>query len=421
MEILVVGLNHRTAPVEIRERLSDPPDSEKNLLEEILKIPNVIEGLYLSTCNRVELVLSTHPVDSGSLDIKKFLISFYKISSKDFEKFLYIYTSHQAIRHIFRVTSSLDSMIVGEPQILGQVKQAYQDASKKGALGLALNRLFETAFSVAKRIRTDTKIAENPVSISFAAVELAKKIFVGLEEKVVLLIGAGEMSELAIRHLISAGVHKIVIANRTFNRAQNLAEEFEGEAIVFENLLNYFDKADIIISSTGASDFIVKYETIRKVIKKRKNRPMFFIDIAVPRDIDPAINSLDNIYLYDIDDLQGVVDNNLEERQREVLEADKIIDEEVGKFVDKLKAAKVTPVILSLKEKLEEVGREELKKTMSRLGGIAQKEKKALESLTASIINKISHHPVTFLKRKGGSNYSQFYIDMVKELFHLDE
>jgi glutamyl-tRNA reductase len=312
-------------------------------------------------------------------------------------------------------------MIIGEPQILGQVKEAYQNASKKGASGVILNRLFHKAFSAAKRVRTETKIAKNPVSISFAAVELAKKIFVSLKEKTVLVIGAGEMSELALRHLISAGVHKIIIANRTYSRAQNLAREFKGEAIIFENLFDHLKKVDIIISSTGAPDFIIKYELIRKVVKERKNKPMFFIDTAVPRDIDSRINSLANVYLYDIDDLQGVVNDNLQERQKEVLKAEEIIDKEVDKFIGQLKVMEVTPIILSLKEKLEDIRKNELKKAIPRLGNIAEKEKDALESLTTSIINKIGHYPITYLKRKGNGNDASFCIDIVREIFHLDE
>ncbi|RTZ94028.1 MAG: glutamyl-tRNA reductase, partial [Deltaproteobacteria bacterium] len=315
--ITVVGLNHKTAPVEVREKLSFQESQLTDSFRELNRLEGVKESAILSTCNRVEVYTVFQAGTSNTGDICGFLSRFHQVPLETFENCIYALQDDHAIRHIFRVASSLDSMVVGEPQILGQFKDAYGLATQNKATGLILNRLFHKAFSVAKRVRTETRIANSAVSISFAAVELAKKIFDDLSTCRVLLIGAGEMCELAAKHFINAGIYEIYITNRTFNRAIALAEDFGGEAIPFTDYNALFEKVDIILTSTGATEPIVTADVVAAAMKKRKNRPMFFIDIAVPRDVEEKVHDLSNVYLYDIDDLKEVVTSNQQEREKE--------------------------------------------------------------------------------------------------------
>ena len=313
-EVILVGLNYRTAPVEVRERISFPEEELNRYLQALQGLPSLIEGFILSTCNRVEICAAARDPVKGIDEIKGFLALQHHLPLSAFEDTLYVLQGEDLVRHIFRVAASLDSMVVGEPQILGQIKEAYRTAHASGTTGTLLNKLLHKAFFVAKRVRTETGIGNRAVSISFVAVELAKRIFAHVEEREVLIVGAGEMCELAAQHLVREGVKRVLVTNRTWERAMELAERFHGEAIPFSELPNALLRADIVISSTGSPGFIVKKDEVSDIIRKRKNNPLFFIDIAVPRDIDPEVNTIDNVYLYDIDDLQEVAEANIKDR-----------------------------------------------------------------------------------------------------------
>jgi glutamyl-tRNA reductase len=419
--IIVIGLNHRTAPVEIRERLAFPPEVIGHALRGLLERESLREGVILSTCNRVEVCALANQGFRGTAEVKEFLASYHGIPLGEVNGYLYHYEGAEAVRHLFRVASSLDSMVLGEPQILGQVKDAYGYAGEFRSIGPILDKFFTKAFSVAKRVRTETKVASSAVSVSYAAVELAKKIFGDLADKTVMLIGAGEMCELAARHLLSAGVKGILVTNRTFERAVKLAEEFRGTAVRFDELPAHLKRADIVLSSTGAPHFIIRKQEVEEVIRIRKNRPMFFIDMAVPRDIDPDANQIDNVYVYDIDDLNNVIETNLEERQKEARKAEEIVTEEVRSFLRWLDAQQVTPTIVTLRRKFEEVKDAEVAKAVSVLGAEDPKMRKVVESLATSILNKILHAPIAALKKDTDGRNSMELVAMVREIFDLPE
>ncbi|MBI3753766.1 MAG: glutamyl-tRNA reductase, partial [Deltaproteobacteria bacterium] len=379
------------------------------------------EGIIISTCNRVEVCAVARDIENGLWQVKKFLSDYHHIPLEGLDEHLYAYTSEDAVRHVFRVSSGLDSMIIGEPQILGQVKDAYGYALQHKTAGVIMNKLFHKAFSVAKRIRTETKIGSSAVSISYAAVELAKKIFGTLEGKTAMLIGAGEMAELAARHLLSNGVQEILVANRTYERAIEMAKGFNGTPIMFREFNHHLKKVDIVIASTAAPKFIIHPEQIQEVIKERKNRPMFFIDISVPRNIDPAVNNIDNIYLYNVDDLQGVIEANLKERAKEAKEAEAIIGEEIEKFYRWVKSLDVVPTIVALKKKLEEVRKGEMEKALSGMNTLQEKDIQIIDAMTKAIVNKIVHDPVTHLKKEANKVEGDFYIEATRKLFDLDK
>ncbi|MBW1678900.1 MAG: glutamyl-tRNA reductase [Deltaproteobacteria bacterium] len=419
MNFIIAGLSHKTAPLEIREKLSFSSRDLKTSLRKIISLPEISEGIIISTCNRVEILFSARETKKGIQEIKNFLADYHKVSLNEITPHLYFYTGQEAIKHFFRVACSLDSMVVGEPQILGQLKNAYRSAVECKTTGSTLNRFIHKAFSVAKRVRTETNIASSAVSVSFAAVELARKIFNKLDDKKILLVGAGEMSELVARHLVSNGIQDLFITNRTFEKAISLAKEFGGRAIGFDDFSAYLPRTDIIISSTGASHFIIAHEQVAMALRMRKNKPMFLIDIAVPRDVDPRVNNIPNVYLYDIDDLQGIVETNQLERGKEACRAEEIIEKEKERFFQWLQQQEVTPTIIKLKEKVERIRLKELKKTLSRWEGLGEKEKERLDTLTAAIVNKILHDPVTCLKSEGVKN--GFSIEQVSKLFKLNE
>ncbi|MBW2038439.1 MAG: glutamyl-tRNA reductase [Deltaproteobacteria bacterium] len=420
-EVILVGANYRTAPLEIRERISFPEEGLDRYLKALQDLFSLAEGLILSTCNRVEIYAATRAPERGVKEIKGFLAHQHHLPLSEFEGALYVLQGEEVVRHIFRVASSLDSMVVGEPQILGQIKEAYRMAHAARTTGTLLNKLLHRAFSVAKRVRTETSLGNRAVSVSFVAVELTKKIFGHLEGREVLIIGAGEMCELAAQHLARGGVKRVIVANRTWERAMELAERFHGDAIPFPEFPNSLLRVDIVISSTGSPDYILQKEEVSKIIRERKNRPLFFIDIAVPRDIDPQVNSIDNVYLYDIDDLQEVAEANIKDRQQEAQRAEEIVTTEVEKFCCWYQSLDVVPTIVSLKEKIEEIRRRELGKTLSSFPQISEKERKALEALTAAIVKKILHDPITLLKKTGQDSEGELYVDVVKKLFKLDE
>lgn len=420
MNIVVVGLSHKTAPVEIREKVTFPADKMAGYLSDLTSRKGVSEGVILSTCNRVEVVAIVSHIQEGIEELKGFIAESNGISRDILDNHLYSHTSEDGIKHVFRVASSLDSMVVGEPQILGQMKDAYQNALEHNVTGIILNKFFRKAFSVAKRVRTETNIASSAVSISYAAVELAKKIFGDLSDKRVLLIGAGEMCELAAKHFVNSGIKEILVTNRTHSRAEKLAADFGGKALLFENIELDLDEVDIILSSTGSPVHIISATQVKRALKKRRNRPMFFIDIAVPRDIDPEINNLDNAYLYDIDNLQGVVQSNMKERAKEATAAEEIIAGEIGQFHKWLRTLDITPTIVSLREKLEGIRRQEIDKLLANLGDLSDKQKKVIESATNAMINKVLHMPISNLKKMADTAEGDLHIDSARKLFDLD-
>ncbi len=420
MNIIVVGLSHKTAPVEIRERVAFAPTAMEKPLNELVALPAVHEGVIVSTCNRVEFYATSRDAEAAVAQLRRFMASFHGISPEELENHLYDYQGEDAIKHVFRVAASLDSMVIGEPQILGQIKTSYGYASEFKTVGLILNRFLHKAFSVAKRVRTETNIAGNAVSVSFAAVELARKIFGSIDNKTVMIIGAGEMCELAARHFVNNGVTSVMVTNRTLERAQKLADEFQGRAVPFDDFANHLAQVDIVMTSTGAPNYILGHKKVEEVIRQRKNKPMFFIDIAVPRDIDPKVNDIANIYLYDVDDLQGVVQANLKERHKEAKKAEAIIDQEIGQFYRWLGSLDVVPTIVSLRRKMEDIRQGELTKTFSNLKDLGKKERKAIEALTSAIINKVLHEPTAVLKQSQNDSSGDSYVDAVRALFALE-
>jgi len=419
MHIVVVGLSHHTAPVEIRERLAFAPTAMEKPLRQMMALPAVAEALIVSTCNRVELYAATKDPDTATAALRRFLADYHGVVLEEVEQHLYDNQGEEAIRHLFRVASSLDSMIIGEPQILGQIKTAYGYAVEFKTAGLILNRFLHKAFSVAKRVRTETGIASSAVSVSFAAVELARKIFDRLDDKAVMIIGAGEMCELAARHFVSNGVTKVLVTNRTLERAERLAAEFQGRAVPFEEFTDHLAQVDIILTSTGAPTFILGHRQMEEVLRRRKHRPMFLIDIAVPRDVDPKVNTLDNVYLYDVDDIQGVVQANLKERQKEAHRAEAIVGEEIGQFHLWLANLEVKPTIVALRKRLEEISAQELAKTFGNLKDPTDQQRRGIEAMANAIVNKILHRPIMVLKRTQNDSSGEDYVNAVRELFDL--
>lgn len=419
LNIVLLGLNHKTAPIEIRERLTFCGDRQAPLAL-IRQLRCIKEFMFLSTCNRVEVLFTTNHPSEAEARIKQVFTESNNIPLSEFEPCLYIHHDQDAIKHLFRVAASLDSMIVGEPQILGQLKEAYRQASEEKISGVVLNRLLHKTFSVAKRIRTETGIASHAVSISFAAVEMARKIFGDLQGKKAMLIGAGEMAELACEHLMSNGISEIIIANRTLERAIDLARKFDGKAISLNEIYDQLSSVDIIISSTGAPGLVIQYENVKGVMRARKNRPLFLIDIAVPRDIDPRTNEIGNVYLYDIDDLKGVVEHNKAERQKEALQAERIVEEETIKFQQWLLTLDIVPIIVSMQEKAEQLRIREVQKTLSNMGNFTPEQEKAINILTASIVSKMLHDPISYLKRKSKREQKDIYLDVARQIFNLN-
>ena len=420
MELIVIGLNHRTAPIEILERLAFLDDRIETALHQVKSLPSLKENMILSTCNRVEMYAVARETEKAIFDLKHFLSQFHGLSLREFERSLYSFIGEEAARHIFRVASSLDSLVVGEPQISGQIKSAYERAVETKSSGLILHRLLHRAFHVAKRVRTETKIGDSAVSVSSVAVELAEKIFGTLEKKTVLLIGAGEMCELAARHLVSGGVDKVLVTNRTYERAVSLAQEFKGEAIPFEEMNQGLRRVDIAISATDSPQHLILRHQVVKVMKERKQKPIFFIDIADRRDIEPGVGDIENVYLYNIDDLKKVADENIQDREKQAQKAETIVQEEVLKFVDWYHSLDVAPTIVALRKKFEEIRKKELEKTLSLHPNLSEKEKQSLEALTSAIINKILHSPLTLLKQTNEETIAD-YVDAIRTLFRLPE
>ena len=395
MNLVLLGVNHKTAPIELRERLAIAPSDLAEATRSLLETPGTREALILSTCNRVEFVICQEAAASPLLE---FIHSYFDIDPALIQPHLYEYRDEEVVRHLFRVAASLDSMVVGEPQILGQVKESYFAARSVGAVRTHLERLLQRAFAVAKRIRNETEIGASPVSVASVAVELAQKIFGSLEQKTILLVGAGKMSELAARHLVERGAGTVLVANRTFEQAERLARQFGGRAIAFEDLYETADQADIVITSTGSPKAIFRKEHAQRFLHRRRFRPMFFVDIAVPRDVDPAVNRLDGIFLYDIDDLQSVALSHLEGRSQEAELAEEMIAAEVERYQKRMYALNVVPEIVQLQKVVEEIRQTELRRLESRLQVLSAEQQTAVDTLTRSLANKFLHHPLMAIK-----------------------
>jgi len=420
LKIIAIGMNHETAPVELRECLGGDADNIRKVLAWMRSSEVVREGLFLSTCNRVEALFITEEAESARESVISLMSGLGGVHIRDLAPSLYVLEDMHAVSHIFNVASSLDSMVVGEPQILGQIKEAYALAAAEKTSGVILNRLMHRAFHVAKRVRSETEICGAAVSISYAAVELAKKIFHVLEGKKVLLVGAGEMAELAARHLLTNGVSSLVVANRTFERAVEVAGHFNGKAVSFEEIDSELLNVDIVITSTAAKEYVITQGQVKKCLRRRRNRPLFFIDIAVPRDVQPEVHALSNVYLYDIDDLKGVVALNMSQRKEEAVKAGRIVEEEVGKFEKWLKTLAVVPTIVSLRDKAESILQSEFAKSRSVLDRLTPTQHEAVETLTRSIVEKVLNDPIVFLKGRAGRPTLNTYLDLTKRLFRLN-
>jgi glutamyl-tRNA reductase len=420
MHLILVGLSHKTAPIEIRERLTFPAHRQAEALAALTSDPAVAEAVIISTCNRTE-IYAVASVEGGVDAVIDFMAEFHSLDRHELVRSLYINHGESVVRHLFRVVASLDSMVIGEAQILGQVKEAYDHALNNGGTGKVFNKLFRQSFEVGKRVRTETEIGENAVSISYAAIELAKKVFDTLEGRTILVLGAGKMSELTAKHLVSQGVKSVLVANRTFERARELAERFNGEAIRYDDLYERMRDADIVISSTAATHYVITKDHVAQSMRGRGGRPLFLIDIAVPRDIEPAVNELGNVFLYDIDDLSGVVESNLEERMREARRAELIIDEEFSAFSRWRESLEVQPTVAAIRARADLIRRSELEKACKRLGSLSEKELQTIDALTCAIVNKMLHGPTQRLKHAAEAKDGYEYIETARHLYGLDE
>ena len=423
-QLVSIGTSHHVAPIEFRERLAF---SEEQLIEShqyIRESDQIQESVILSTCNRVEVYAvlnSVRTAEAAAKVLAEFLSRCHRIDMESLKKWTYLHHNLETIQHLFRVTSSLDSMVVGESQILGQVKDAYDTSRSAGSTGTILNRLFTKAFNVGKRIRSETTITTGAVSISYAAVELAKKIFNTLEGKTVAIIGAGEMSELTAKHLVANGVSTVIVANRTYQRAVKVAEKFKGIPLAYDSDLNFLIDADIVISSTNAPDYLIKRQPLVNIMRKRKHRYMFLIDIAVPRDIDPDVSKLDSAFLYNIDDLEAVVASNLKDRQQEAIHAEQIVSEEAKRFYDQLQVFQVNPTIKALHQQFRQIADTELQACFYKTT-LSDAQEEAIASMTQAIVKKLLHHPMKNLRgavNDGDADHGQ-YVQALQELFVLD-
>ena len=420
MKFSITGVNHKSAPVEVLERLAFDERSLAEALTELKRRPGFCEGMILSTCNRVEVALTVEDTGGKSLAVDEFLAEMRHLQRDFVTPHIYHFEDGEAVRHLFRVAASLDSMVVGEPQILGQLKNAYAVAKEHGAVSGFLDVLVMRAFSVAKRVRSETEIGANAVSVSYAAVELAREIFGSLKDKKVMIVGAGKMSESAARHLKRNGVTQIFVTNRTYERAAEMAQLFDGKIIEYNKFIGFLPEVDIVIASSGAPHFIITRDEMKKVIETRKNRPMFLIDIAVPRNVEPSINELDNVFLYDIDDLQRVVDTNLQGRMESAEEAEAIIREEVERMMARLKTREVVPMIVSLQEQLENMRAAEFARMRGKLGTLTPEQEQAVEALTKSIMNKVAHGPISELRRHASEPDGHHFISVIRKVFRLE-
>ncbi len=419
MNILTIGLNHKTAPVEVREKLAFSDQTmPRALIEFRERIPDV-ESAIISTCNRVEIYAAADEVEKRSDDITRFLSSFHRTDTDSFAPHLYHHLDRDAVRHLFTVACSLDSMVVGEAEVLGQVKKAYMFALEEGVTGKVLNNLFQRAFSVAKKVRTSSSIGTQKVSVASVAVEFAQKIFSDFSDKTVMIIGAGEMGELTSKHMVEKGISAVVVANRTYEKAAKLAYEYDGMAIKYESFVDSMHQADIIISTSGAPHHIIFPKHMPKVLRARRNKPLLLIDIAVPRDIHPDVEHIENVYLYNVDDLQKIVNENISFREKELEYCASIIDAETDDFMAWLRTLDVGDVIREFREELHKIRKSELERSLNKMAGLNEENKREIDYLTERIVNKILNQPMQVLKKESSQGAGFRYIEALKNLFGL--
>lgn len=420
MYILLTGLNHRTAPVEVRERLAFAQPVPREVYESLARNEELHGMVVLSTCNRTEVYATVKDIGEGAQVLERFLAERAKMTVEELRPYLYQPNCYDAIGHLFRVAAGLDSMVIGETQILGQVKDAYVRAVEVGASDGILNTLFQKALHAGKKVRTVTGLDRHAVSVSYAAVELAKNIFGTLAGKTVLVIGAGEMSELTARYLVDNGVSTVIVSNRSYDRAVCLAEKMQGKAVHFDELPQWLALADIVISCTAANHYVIKYEAVAPVLQEKVGKKTFMIDIAVPRDIDPRVGTIEGVHLYDIDDLEKVVDANLLQRKKAAREAERVLEQELKEFNDWLDTLYVIPVIKALKERGEAIKRAEVARALNRLGKVSSRQEKVINALASSIVNQLLHFPIINLKEASLTNQGHLYAEITKKLFELE-
>lgn len=421
MHIVVVGLNYRTAPVEVRERFSFAEKDMPQALQELLRTKSVLEGVIIATCNRTEIYVVVDRLHMCGYFIRSFMERWFGVPREEFTRHLYMYEEEQAVRHLFRVACGLDSMVLGETQILGQVKSAFLLSQREKGTGTWFNMLFKQAVTLGKRAHSETAIGESAVSISYAAVELGKRIFGSFSGKRVLILGAGKMSELTAKHLSGGGAEEVFVANRTYARAQELAAKFEGTPCTMQEAMERLADVDILISSTGAEGYVITSAQVARSMKRRPDRALFMIDIAVPRDIEPEIGELENVFLYDIDDLEGIVENNLEMRRAEAVKIDKMIEEEMQVFANWLQTLGVKPVIRALQEKAADIHESTLDSLFNKLPELDERQRKVIRRLTKSILNQMMHDPINRIKELAGEKQGAEALEMFTQIFALEK
>ncbi|MBX8944368.1 MULTISPECIES: glutamyl-tRNA reductase [Lysinibacillus] len=421
MHTIVVGLNYKTAPVEIREKLSFIESELPQAMEALQKQKSILENVIVSTCNRTEIYAVVDQLHTGRHFVKQFLANWFDLPVETFSSYLTIREEDEAIEHLFKVTAGIDSMVLGETQILGQVKKSFLSGQEIGTTGTVYNQLFKQAVTFAKRAHNETAIGENAVSVSYAAVELAKKIFGSLQRKHVAILGAGKMGELAIENLYGSGVGKVTVINRTFEKAESLAAKFHGEAKSMKELQCSLLEADILITSTGATDYVIDYELMQFVERLRKGKPLFMVDIAVPRDIDPRVGDLPNVFLYDIDDLQGIVEANLAERERAAADITNMIGDEVVQFKDWVATLGVVPVISALRKKANRIQQETMTSIENKMPDLTERERKILSKHTKSIINQLLKEPILQAKEMANSPKANEQLRLFQQIFGIED
>lgn len=421
MHIVVAGLNYRTAPVSIREKFTFTEGDLGKALQELKETNGIMECVIVGTCNRTELYVVVDREHLCGHYLRGFIEKWFGVPREQFSKHLYIYENDKAIHHLFQVTSGLDSMVIGETQILGQVRDAFLLAQQSKTTGVIFNTLFKQAVTLAKRAHTETGIGDNPVSVSYAAVELGKRIFGSYEHKKVLIIGAGKMSELTVKHLYASGADKVIVVNRTLSRAQELAGKFQGVASSMDRLLEHLVEADIVISSTGAADLVLNRDQVACMLKKRRSRPLFMIDIAVPRDLDPSIGELPNVFLYDIDNLQSIVNNHLQERRQAAVVIEEMIAGEMEAFAQWTKTLGVSPLIQALQSKANTIHEETMDSLMKKLPDLDERELKVIRKLTKSIVNQMLRDPVVRIKEMAAERHGDQALEYFTKIFALED
>ncbi|USD15916.1 glutamyl-tRNA reductase [Priestia megaterium] len=421
MHIIAVGLNFRTAPVEIREKLSFNEQELASAMKTLSGQKSILENIIVSTCNRTEIYAVVDQLHTGRYYVKAFLAEWFGIDKEEFSPYLTIYENDGAIEHLYRVACGLDSMVIGETQILGQVRSSFLLAQEEETIGTVFNQLFKQAVTLAKKAHHETEIGANAVSVSYAAVELAKKIFGDLSSKHVLILGAGKMGQLAVQNLYGSGAKKVTVVNRTFEKAQELANRFSGEAKPFADLQHALSEADILISSTGANDYVVTKQMMSEAERTRKGRPLFMVDIAVPRDLDPELDELETVFLYDIDDLNGIVESNLQERQKAADEIEIMLEAEIVAFKSWLGTLGVVPVISALRQKALAIQAETMKSIDRKLPDLSERERKVLNKHTKSIINQLLRDPILHAKELAGEKHAEESLELFMKIFNIEQ